>query len=124
VSSSKSSLWSSITQTSTQISLKVGKNEVISSINVSTESVDIKASKINLSGYVTASDLQSTNASIDNLKNGTTQASHLDGSLVTGTTVTARNTLNANTNFNFKNHAISFKTVTIDGTTYHLMGYT
>ena len=124
VDSAKSSLWSSITQTSTQISLKVGKNEVISAINVSSESVDIKASKINLSGYVTASDLQSTNAAITNLKNGTTQASHLDGSLVTGTTVTARNTLNANTNFNFKNHAISFKTVTIDGTTYHLMGYT
>ena len=92
--------------------------------NQSGSYVKIKAKTINLDGYVTASELNATNATIDNLKNGTTQASHLDGSLVTGTTVTARNTLNANTNFNFKGHAISFKTVTINDTTYHLMGYT
>lgn len=103
----------------------VDSAEIVAGINGQTGSyVKIKAKTIDLDGYVTASELSATNATIDNLKNGTTQASHLDGSLVTGTTVTARNTLNANTNFNFKNHAISFKTITIDGTTYHLMGYT
>ena len=57
VTTAKSTIWSSITQTSTQISLKVGKGEVISCINQTAESITIQASKINLSGYVQASDL-------------------------------------------------------------------
>lgn len=57
VSSAKSSLYSAIAVTSTQISLKVGKGEVISSINQTAESITISASKVNLSGYVKATDL-------------------------------------------------------------------
>ena len=41
------------------VSTKVGKSEVISSINQSSESVTIEASKINLAGAVTISDLAS-----------------------------------------------------------------
>ena len=57
VNSAKSSLWSSIVQTSTSISLKVGKGEIISCINQTAESITIQASKINLSGYVKATDI-------------------------------------------------------------------
>lgn len=59
VSTAKSSIWSSIVQTSTQISLKVGKGEVISSINQTAEQITINASKINLDGYVKATDITS-----------------------------------------------------------------
>lgn len=55
----------------------IDAGNVLSSINQSGEAVTISASKINLSGYVTASDLSATNASIDNLKSGVTQASVL-----------------------------------------------
>lgn len=41
-----------------EIALKVNKNGVISAINVSSEEIKIQASKINLQGYVTASQLQ------------------------------------------------------------------
>ena len=49
--------FSTIEQTASQISTRVGKGEVISSINQTAESVTINASKINLSGYVKATDL-------------------------------------------------------------------
>ena len=75
VNASKSTIWSSITQTSTQISLKVGKGEVISSINQTAESVTINASKINLSGYVKATDLTASyiNGIIANIATMTVQ---------------------------------------------------
>ena len=57
VNSSKSSLWSSIMQTSTAITQKVGKGEVISCINQTAEQITIQASKINLTGYVKATDI-------------------------------------------------------------------
>ncbi len=52
------SLSSSITQTATEISSvvsqKVGKTEVISSINQSAEEIQISANKVNISGVITA----------------------------------------------------------------------
>lgn len=48
-----------------EIELKVSKDGVISSINQTSESITISASKINLSGYVTASNLSSEIASIN-----------------------------------------------------------
>lgn len=54
----ESSLDTKITQTSEQITLeiskKVGKDEVISRINQSAESIEIAASKLNLNGAITA----------------------------------------------------------------------
>ena len=46
------------------IALKVSKDEVVSSINMSTEEIVIQAAKINLSGYVTTSKLSAELASI------------------------------------------------------------
>ena len=57
-----------------QIELKVSKDGVISAINQTAESVNIKASRIELSGYVTASQLSSLEARFDNLTSGVTQA--------------------------------------------------
>lgn len=72
---------SKIQQTAESINLtvskKVGKDEVISSINQTAESITISASKVNLNGYVTASQLQTTNANITNLINGNTTASYI-----------------------------------------------
>ena len=75
--SADNELSSRITVNAQGIETKVSKNGVISSINQSAEEVSINASKINLTGYVTASDLASTNASIENLKTGVTRASYL-----------------------------------------------
>lgn len=57
VANTSSKLWSGISQTSTQISLKVGKGEIISCINQTAEDITIQANRINLSGYVKATDI-------------------------------------------------------------------
>lgn len=68
---------SSIKVNADNIELKVSKDGVISTINQSAESVTIKASRIDLSGYVTASQLSSLKADLANVTSGTVQASHL-----------------------------------------------
>lgn len=67
----------SIKVNSDNIELKVSKNGVISSINQTAESVKIKASRIELSGYVTASEFSSLKADLANVTSGTVQASLL-----------------------------------------------
>lgn len=77
VKDTKSGLESSITQLSDSLELKVGKGEIASSINVTDQSVQISASKIDLGGYVTAYELSTTKATINNLTNGVTTASQI-----------------------------------------------
>lgn len=72
-----SSAESSIKVNADNIELKVSKDGVISSINQTSESVKIKASRIELSGYVTASEFSSLKADLANVTSGTVQASHL-----------------------------------------------
>lgn len=67
----------SITVNASNIELKVSKDGVISSINQTPESITISASRINLSGYVTASEFSSLNAALANVTSGTVQASLL-----------------------------------------------
>jgi hypothetical protein len=69
------------------INAKVAKGEIISEINQTAEAVKIKAEKINLEGYVTASELEALNAQIGNLTAGITTASwirakNLDASIM------------------------------------------
>lgn len=66
---------SSISVNADNIELKVSKDGVISSINQSAESVTIKASKINLSGYVTASEFSALEAQVGSMWNGLLEAS-------------------------------------------------
>ena len=73
--SQNETLYSKISQNATEISLKVAKNNIISEINQTAEQITISASKIDLSGYVTASQLSTQSARIDNLISGTTTMS-------------------------------------------------
>ena len=94
-----------------QIELRVEKDGVISAINQSSESIDISASKINLTGYVTASDLYAVNTRIDNLVSGSSSFTQI---------VTAG--LRASS-FYLAGSEITTKSATISGTTIHYLGW-
>jgi len=85
-----------------QISSKVSKDGVISSINQTAESITIQASKVNLSGYVTASQLAAEVATINNFFSGVAEASVLKATMVncTGTLL-------------YQNSAVSWKSKTV-----------
>jgi len=70
-------LYSLIHQNAESITTKVSAGDIASTINQTAQSVLIQASKIDLQGYVTASDLSATNAQITNLMSGTTIATAL-----------------------------------------------
>ena len=75
-------LYSKITQTENAISSKVSYTdyngvEIVSLIEQTASSVKISADKIDLDGYVTASQLSTQSARITNLMNGTTTATTL-----------------------------------------------
>lgn len=122
---------SEIRQTAEAITLTVKKGDVISSINQSAEEIQIKAAKINLSGYVTASQLSATNANITNLTSGVTTATVLkanafSGGTFNGSTVTASQVTTAG--FTFANSYMTKKSLTVttpSGTqTIYYLGYT
>lgn len=73
----ESALSSRITQTESAITSKVSAGDIASTINQTAQSVLILASKIDLQGYVTASDLSVTNAQITNLTTGQTTATSI-----------------------------------------------
>lgn len=84
---------SEISQTASEINLEVSKkvdeNEVIAAINLTSETATIDASKINLNGYVTVSDLAGTGTTTingSNIKTGT-----IDASLVSVVNLNANN---------------------------------
>ena len=68
---------SSIKVNSDNIELKVSKDGVISAINQTAESITISANKVNLKGYVTASQLSALESDLASVTSGTVQASHL-----------------------------------------------
>ena len=75
--------------------------------------VKIDADTINLTGYVTASQLSATQADIDNLKSGQTVATMLKAGI-----------LYANTSFDFKGHSIvSWECETPTGNKFYALGY-
>lgn len=72
---------SRITQLNDSIELKVEKDGIISAINQTSESVTISASKINLAGYVSVSDLKTagkTTVNGSNVTTGTISADRID----------------------------------------------
>ena len=80
------------------VSQKVGKNEVISSINQTPETITINASKINLQGYVTLSNLSTsgeTSINGANIQTGTLSASKITSGTLDASKVSVTN-LNAN----------------------------
>ncbi len=93
-------LNSTITQTAQDINLqvaqKVGDNEVISKINLSTESATIDAPKVNVEGVLTAIN-HNTTTTIDGnrITSGTITASQVNSSIITTSNFSAQN-INAN----------------------------
>ena len=71
-------LSSSIQVNADSIQTKVEKNGVISAINQTAESITIQASKINLSGYTTASQFQAEQARLTNVITGQQRVTYLD----------------------------------------------
>lgn len=110
---------SSITQNANRIGLVVTQKDgrdvvdaasIVLGINDQTGSyVKIQAKTINLSGYVTVSDLNAANARIDNLLSGDTLATRI-----------RVNRLQA-TNFTLNGHAHHNSNITIDGVTFNIV---
>lgn len=75
---------SQIEQTADALNLKVSKNEIISAINLSPESIDISSDKINLTGYVTFNDLKNKGSTVINGSNITTGTISADRINMTG----------------------------------------
>lgn len=93
VFATKVEMHSEISQTASEINLEVSKkvdeNEVIAAINLTSEAATIDASKINLNGYVTVTDLAGTGTTTingSNIKTGT-----IDASLVSVVNLNASN---------------------------------
>ena len=96
----------------------VKASSIVAGINDQTGSyVKIKADTINLSGYVTASQLSATQADIDNLMSGNTTAAWIKANQGNIPSLTVGN------NLSFKSHGVYWQGVTINGTAYHFMGY-
>ena len=96
----------------------VNSASIVAGINGQTGSyVKISANTINLSGYVTASQLNTTDAKIDNLMSGNTTATLLKANQGNIPKLTVGNDLT------FKGKGVYWQGVTINGTSYHFMGY-
>lgn len=85
-----------------QISSKVEKNGVISSINQTAEEITIQAKRVNMSGYVTASQLSAEIATINNFFSGVSEISVLKATMV-----------NCTSTMLYKGEALSLKSMTV-----------
>lgn len=93
-----------------EITSKVSAGDIASTINQTAQSVLIQAGKIDLQGYVTASQLSATNAEITNLKTGQTVATALKATL-----------LQADSAFNFAGTNMHLITLSCGGTSLGVM---
>lgn len=98
----KVELNSSIRQTAEEINLEVSKkvdsDEIISTINQSAEQIQIQAAKVNLTGYITATDLSgsgTTTINGSNITTGTIDASQVSVSNINANNITS-GTINGN----------------------------
>lgn len=93
------------------INLKVSKDGVISSINLSPEAITISAAKVNIEGATVISNLK---ADVSTLQNMFSAQANFN-------TATAANLYVTGT-FKFQNTWVGFRTVTLDGTTIKYLG--
>ena len=106
-------LSSTITQTATEISSvvsqKVGKSEVISSINQTAEDITISANKVNISGVITAiNNNTSTTINGNKIKTGSITASQIASNTITSAKVNS----SIITTSNFSAQSISASKIT------------
>lgn len=83
-------LQSQITQQAGEISLKVSKDNIISEINASPESIRIQAEKVAITGFVTFDDLStagSTTINGSNIRTGSISANRISGGTLEGVEV-------------------------------------
>lgn len=97
---SYNTLNSTITQTANNINsvvaTKVGEDEIISSINQSPESITIDASKVNISGVITAiNNDTSTTINGNKIKTGSITANQVSSAIITTSNFSSQN-INAN----------------------------
>jgi gas vesicle protein len=123
VTNAVSGLSSRITQEANRISLvvegtgadaKIKTASIVAGINDQSGSyVQISADKINLTGYVTASQLSATQADIDNLISGSTLAASIKA-----------NQLQASSSFSMNGHRHNNSTITIGGVNFNIVTWT
>ena len=101
----------SIEQLDDQIELKVDKGGVINAIRVSTEGVQIQASKVDLGNYATVGELNAAVADINDIKAGK----------FTGVSIQCFTIAVGSSYMTLGGHTISMKTYTIGGTDYKLL---
>lgn len=94
------------------INAKVAKGTVISEINQTAETIKISASKINLEGYVTASQLSAVEASVSNLTSGLATATAIKALSVNGNTLVA-NTSVSTPSMQFNGNLVTQRNVTM-----------
>lgn len=90
---------------------------IVAAINGAGSSVIISADKIDLQGYVQASELQTEIGLLDQVNAKRINCPHIVSSASAILAGAAIGSLSV------EGHAISFIPITIDGTTYHLLGY-
>ena len=73
-----------VQQTAESLSTKVSAGDIASTINQTAQSVRISAEKIDLDGYVTATELNAEKARFDNLTSGVTKATSIRSTSITG----------------------------------------
>lgn len=115
VSDSVSGLQSSITQNANKIAIVVNSDNSVNAASIvaginnqdkqSSSYVDISADYINLTGYVTVTDLNATNAEINNLKTGATTATLLKAQRVSATNISFNGSNLSTTTLNYKDHS-------------------
>lgn len=76
-------LYSKISQNAQAITTKVSAGDIASTINQTAQSVLIQANKINLQGYVTASQLDAVDAKVGNLVTGAAEFVHIKAAMAT-----------------------------------------
>ncbi len=99
---------------------------IVAGINAQTGSyLKLEADKIDLSGYVTATQLNSVDARIDNLKAGNEIATKIQSASLIGAVVQATQSISVTSSATVYiwGHQCSFYTVNVNGTDRHLLGY-
>lgn len=104
----------------------IRSGEIVLSINEDGKSnAKISADTIDLTGYVTVTELNSVDARIDNLKAGNEIATKIQSASLIGAVVQATQSISVTSNASVYiwGHQCSFYTVNVNGTDRHLLGY-
>lgn len=120
-SKEEGNLRASIKVQADKIELKVSKDDIISSINQTPESISINAARINLTGYTTMTQFNALSGTVD----GILAAGTFGANKITSTQINATGTLAASSTFNYKGHTIgTYACQATGGATFYALGYT